>query len=378
MSKKHSTRKHSKYAASNAKRIMACPACVPLSEGIESKDSDASKEGTEAHEWLEKLVLKKCKLSDVPEKFRAHLKDSLAAIKYFEKPGMELITEQRVSLAHIDPDAFGTLDYSVLDLWGTLVVIDFKYGRYPVMPIEDDDKPNPQLMYYAAAVAHEHGYDFEKVKLVVIQPKIHRGKDLPYYAADFSMRVLNEWEKEFKQAIEFSKMPNPPINPGKHCKFCPAEETCPARKEQAEAAEDTIAALKEVKKAIPVLDRSNAKTLGDALRAADLIESWCKKIREQVFLFANAGDKVDGYKLVERRASRKWKKEAEKLALKLFGDKAFKKEFLTVAQLEKLGKPYKNFIEKYSVRESSGFTLAPDADSRREIGSELVDFTLID
>lgn len=47
---------HSKVGASSAKRWMACPGSVRLSEGIESKSSKFSIEGTQAHalaeQWL--------------------------------------------------------------------------------------------------------------------------------------------------------------------------------------------------------------------------------------------------------------------------------------------------------------------------------------
>jgi hypothetical protein len=53
----HSKRKHSKFAASSAKRWLNCPGSVRLSEKAPPQfESIYAKEGTDAHECLEFLV----------------------------------------------------------------------------------------------------------------------------------------------------------------------------------------------------------------------------------------------------------------------------------------------------------------------------------
>ena len=56
MQSNHGARAHSKFSASGAERWFCCPGSVSLSEGLPDKETIYSKEGTEAHEVLERLL----------------------------------------------------------------------------------------------------------------------------------------------------------------------------------------------------------------------------------------------------------------------------------------------------------------------------------
>jgi hypothetical protein len=76
-----------------------------------------------------------------------------------------LAIEHRVHLKTLHPDLYGTCDAIVYEDFGTLHVIDFKYGAG--IPVEVEG--NEQVMYYALG-ALELG-DFEKVVLHIVQPR---------------------------------------------------------------------------------------------------------------------------------------------------------------------------------------------------------------
>ncbi len=211
--KNHSERKHSKFAASSAKQWIPCPGSVELCERAPKRpDSDASKEGTTAHEWLEILVrywLEKGVgakppafwLKDCPEYMQAHLIESAKVIfKLRPSPEAELHIETRVTLDHIHDEAFGTLDYCWVEPWGLLVVIDFKYGRWTVLPANEDGSMNEQLGYYAVAIASKHGYDFSEVKLAIVQPKVHSDDEEPVFETIFNLKALLKLETKIQCA----------------------------------------------------------------------------------------------------------------------------------------------------------------------------------
>src|SRR5690606_28337427 len=87
----------------------------------------------------------------------------------------KLLIETKVALKQVGPGLFGTLDYAWVDEWGELTVIDYKYGQgVAVFPVDENGKGNSQLMYYAAGLANKFHYEFDSVKLVIIQPRVWR------------------------------------------------------------------------------------------------------------------------------------------------------------------------------------------------------------
>ena len=66
--------------------------------------------------------------------------------------------ETKVSLEFIEPGMFGTVDAAVAEIFGRLVVIDFKYGA----GVAVEPKDNTQMIYYALGIAHEYDYNFTR------------------------------------------------------------------------------------------------------------------------------------------------------------------------------------------------------------------------
>ena len=99
---------------------------------------------------------------------------------------------------------------------------------------------------------------------------------------------------------------------------------------------------------------------------------------------ANTGIKIDGYKLVKKRANRVWKYEPEELERILLTANAGKKDtnwftdpkLKSPAQLEKLFG--KDFIGNLCESPDNGNTLAPISDRRQEVIVDTLEFEPVD
>lgn len=135
----------------------------------------------------------------------------------------ELESESRVRLDHIDENLWGTLDVSIAEAFGTLNVIDLKYGKF--VPVEPEK--NGQLSIYAVGKAREHNYNFDKVRLTILQPRAkHEKGPIRHWTAP--MTYFFEFEREVREAVKRVKDKNAPVKAGPHCFFCDAKKICKA------------------------------------------------------------------------------------------------------------------------------------------------------
>jgi hypothetical protein len=236
--KPHAERAHSKYSASGAERWGNCPGSVKLSEGLPDKDSIWSIEGTRAHEVLEAYLRRRLKLPVAEwEKFsrdpyndemRMHAENAVNFIMALAArcDDAEVLCEQRVRLDHLHPEAFGTLDASVLEHWGTLHILDYKYGAgHGVSPVE-----NLQMLFYAVALAHKYNWNFKRCRIWIIQPRI-KGYDGPVFW-ELSAKDLRVWETVFDQMIHQVQDSPDELKEGGWCHWCKAKAICPLKQEK--------------------------------------------------------------------------------------------------------------------------------------------------
>lgn len=378
---KHSTRKHSKFAASSSERWTNCYGSVRLSEKAPPQEESVyAREGTDAHECLEFIVkrfsnLEKAKIEAAKNpNWNAEMIENaeISAKKIFElrpSKSAKLLIEQRVVLTQIGKGLFGTLDYAWVDVWGQLVVIDYKYGQgVAVFPTDENGKENSQLMYYAAGIAKKYDYEFDSIKLVIIQPRVWNEDGEIHREAVTTIGKLRAFEKEIKEAVRLAKQPNAPLKAGDWCKWCPAASFCPEVSENQLRKADILFEVETGIQAAPEPQMLTAETLPKVLDACDMLETWIDSVRKRAFELAVRGEKIAGRKLVQKRSTRVWLPDAEKEAKKLFGEKAYKKELLSPSQLEKtIGKEAKDFTKQYTTSLSSGATLVPESDKRPEV-----------
>lgn len=357
----HSTRKHSPFAASAAHRWLVCPASVSLSKRVPpSPDNPASLAGTKSHEKLEKAFTHKHARKGVMPKLNEDETRALNTLLYLAQSYSEHLIEERLELTTLHPEAFGTVDYAFVSPFEEICIIDYKTGRHVVTPRAEDGGPNPQLAYYAAALAERYDWAFERARLVIVQPPAHSDKDKPcFFEAVFSKQELLDFLKRASVAVLEACEDKPAaVVTEEGCKFCPAKEICPAQQEEGATLEQRGA------KALEILAETNpaklhllsSRELGALKDACELLPNYLASIEAKLLELAAAGKDVTGYRYQAKQARRKWLdvEEAAKQARKLFGKSAFEESLKGIPALEKLDK---DFVAEYTTKESSGFVL---------------------
>lgn len=238
----HDTRKHAKLAASGSERWVNCTGSVALSEGLPDRSTPAADEGTRAHEVLDDLFQAALRhqwvnvpvialnvyefRTKVPREMLDHAKRTADFILgvHRKHPGSDLLVETKVKLDFIHPDMWGTFDSAVVDHFGTLHVFDYKYGKgHAVSPRE-----NLQMIFYGLGLAYRYQWNFKRVRLWIIQPRI-RGYDGPAFW-EISTKELVRYADLFRDAVlRIEKKPT--YKEGPWCFFCKAKGICPLKSE---------------------------------------------------------------------------------------------------------------------------------------------------
>jgi hypothetical protein len=263
-----------------------------------------------------------------------------------------------------------------------LRVIDYKHGQGT--PVEAEG--NPQGMYYALGALTALRFPARVVEIVIVQPRCPHGAG-PIRSWTIGVDELLDWQADLLDGVKrvehasrlhdpasFEKLPNIAaqwadgyLASGDHCKFCPAAAV-PGR---CSAIAEKQQALARVEFA-PMVDYDPAK-LAQALLDIPAVEARIKAIREFAYAEAEAGRAPPGWKLVEKRATRKWGGEmADVMAALhtagLLADEIVESKIKSPAQIEKLlPKEHRSILAELTVKESSGHTLAPAEDKRAAV-----------
>ena len=120
---------------------------------------------------------------------------------------------------------------------GRLSVIDLKYGAG--VPVEVED--NPQLLYYGlGALLANKQWKPHEVEVVIVQPRcphpdgpvrsqVLQVVDLLEFAADLVEAVKRTEEASEQHAtLDTLNWMRAYLNPGDHCRWCPAAAICPS------------------------------------------------------------------------------------------------------------------------------------------------------
>ena len=376
--------------SSAAKRIH-CPGSYALEQGLPNEESEHAARGTALHQCIEHyLIHRDGEDPDVlvgmdfygwtmtQELIDEKIKPALAALdEIIADAGgdMEFLVEVKASLDAVIPGAFGTIDILGKGANGKLYVIDWKFGDgVPVSP-----ESNYQCGFYGAAAMYDDSDDVKQlvwgegdrdkllhVSFVIVQPRVGY-PDEPDWQ---KWETTDEWVEQFLdqavQAYDKIQKPNAPLNEGSWCRWCAANMAgvCPLKtKGLAVVADNTVkpSQMDEIQ-------------LAAFLEACDNAEAIIKNVRAFAHGEAERGVKIPGWKLVNKRASRRYNDAAaaEAKLRKMAGVKVgdiMQQTLKTPAQLEKaLGKKkYETFAKDHVSMVSSGTTLARDTDNRPDV-----------
>jgi len=397
--------KHAVLGASSSDRWMNCPASVRLSEDLPDSTSSYATEGTAAHSlaeralrkgldadvWLDSYidakgekVLVDEEMIEAVQTYINHIRKKVQAAG----EGARHLLEVRFDLSPLNPPGpmFGTAD-SVL--WqpeiNLLDIDDYKHGAGVVV----DAWENSQLMYYALGAVLELNIKPNKIRVTIVQPRgIHPDGIVRVY--EFGWRELVAFKRRlFTRAIE-TQAPNAEIKMGGWCKFCKALPVCPAHKGNAlVVAQEEFADMPA--RMPPSPERLTQDEILLVLEKMDLVQDWFRSIRVFVQEGLERGEEMPGWKLVERRAVRKWVSESEAvewfLAQGFEHADAYTKKVISPAQMEKRvkatlprgqKKEAAESLELLTEKKSSGYNLAPATDPRPAIsGSAADDFDVL-
>lgn len=384
---------HASLGASGADRWMRCPGSITLSKRAPvQRESIYAAEGSAAHKLGEiclqlstspfsylggtagREIVQDPRVATVPdgkttfeitegmcEAVQVYV-DEINRIREVAGPYKKEWIEHRFSLDPLDPPEkmFGTSDFTLYSPEERkLYVVDYKHGvGYAVEAVG-----NPQGRYYGLGAALMIKDPIDEVEIVIVQPRaIH--SDGPIRRDTVEYLDLLDWSADLMDAARLTQDPNAPLMAGRWCKFCPAATICPELEKKA---------LEDVRDEFDDLDAPPASTdltldrIGTILQKAEMLEGWLKALRQRALEALEAGEEVPGWKLVEKRATRKWINpvDAENFLTEELGEDAYApKKVITPPQAEKiLGKAHEGLKKMYTA-ESSGVTLAPSTSSK--------------
>ena len=356
---------------STAKRVLACPGSVALVQKMPPQPSSVHADtGTLLHNTIASIL----ETGKPPQEFlgatynaieltedllERKLLPALAALDEIDPDKtMEYAVEQVVGFGNALPGVFGSADL-VGRIGNRGVLLDWKFGDGVAVSAEE----NPQGLFYVAAALRTTKTkwafaDVEDIEIIIVQP--------PYVKRWVTTPArVKQFEAELMLAVRAAEQPDAPLAAGDHCRWCTAKTICPVVSGAVARAART--AIKTV----------NVDRLAEALGQIDLLEGYIKDARDMAQQLLENGVEVPGWKLVPKRATRKWAD--DKKVLTTLTEAGLNIEQLTdpksPAQMEKVLKKHNvPMPTDLIVSVSTGNTLAPEDDPRPavlQIGKQL-------
>lgn len=373
---------HAILSPSAAERWTECPGSVELCEGLPDTESQASRDGTEAHDIAAGLLSVDVVVRRGARGRRLALPSSMrecvdAYVGYVQ--ALQDIYEARAAVETkvvlLPKWCWGTAD-AILRAFEPdgrihLHVVDLKTGGGHFVPAVR----NRQLAVYGLAALR--GADLSVVSAVslhIVQP---RWQDSDGIARVWTLTPA-ELEAFLAPTLQAARTiasgaKGLPLVPGEHCTFCRARATCPALQRQVESAVQASFAAVPLEPPQPAT--MSPEQIGKVLGAASVIEVWLKAVRERAHQMALDGQHVPGHKLVERVGNRKWIDDASAAdMLRSIGvDPYTEPKLVTPAEAERrAGRARKDAIAPLTTKPINGVALVPETDKRPAIAADVV------
>ena len=345
---------HSPIGASSMHRWAACPGSVRESRGKPNSQSWYAEEGTEAHAmgaaWL--------RGENFPQPATEEGWEMLSAVQEYveyvnsrREPGDVIFIEHRFDISAIHTGCYGIADCVI---WNPvkkhLIVIDYKHGAGLFINVIG----NRQLKYYALGALVTCNFPVQTVEMVIVQPRIPTS-DGVIRSQTINAIDLFDFAVDVNDFATATEQPDAPLISGEHCRFCPAAASCPEL-------------LKTTQLAVATEFRNDLsydpQKLKLALDSRPAIQAWLKAVDEFAYNEAEAGRCPPGYKLVDKRPTRRWRDEQkvidtlEAVDFEIYAPP----KLMSVAQMEK--KVNKQMLESLWDSKSSGHALVSEADNR--------------
>jgi hypothetical protein len=365
-----SSNTHARLSPSDSKRWSNCLASIAFQEAnahrVRKDDGSIyADEGTEAHEWAAKVLLKQCTIEEVPEKgmldndLRIHVAAYVEHCLATVPEGVSYEVEVQVPL-YYQPEQTGTCDFACVTE-DRITIRDYKHGGGVLVTSAD----NSQLAIYAFSLVklYEDLFVFGPETIIDIhafQPRHREGADQPHWETTLADLTSFCWNIEL-QAIaaregaervrEKIGAPGRDVSPdeileaapglvfhpeegdGGSCRWCKCKSWCPKRLSASLEdldtpvlnAEDMLAVMPDLDKKelkLPTADRVHLtaerlglSSLGDdylvkLYRAKKGITRFLEDVEEALEGRLLDGEEIDGVQLVMgREGNRAWANE---------------------------------------------------------------------
>lgn len=371
--------KHARLSASSAYRWINCPGSVALSDQCPAPGSSSyADEGTLAHS-LGEQKLRQITGELTPKQFETRMKkirkneyycgemeeattfyaDEVIEALAVAGKDAELMIEQQFSLDRWVPEGFGTSDAVVIG-GKAIQVIDLKYGQ----GIKVDAHNNPQLRLYGLGAANLFGdlYDFDTVKVTIIQPRLDHVS-----TEEIPLKELLLWaEEEVAPRARMAMDGTDYTAVGDWCRFCPAKAVCRKR------AETNLELARGDFREPPLLTEGE---IGEVLRRAEELQHWVNDVSSYALEQALNGQKYSGWKLVEGRACRKYvddRKAAEALQAAGYDEAMlYERKLCGITAMEKMigKKKFTEILGDLITKPTGKPVLVPEGDKREAINT---------
>lgn len=364
---------HSLNSPSSFARRIACPGSANAERGKPNGSSVFAAEGTAAHELAEICLGKGADplsfLGTTINSFEV-TEEMVEAVDVYVDYCRDLMIsktcvvqaiEERLPLDFLGEGQSGTADFiAIVD--DVLHVVDYKHGK----GIAVEAKENVQGLCYALGAAKKyHNHPWSKLSITIVQPRAPHS-DGPIRTWTIDRDDATDRMFEFVLAAEATKDEEAPRFVGDHCRFCKAKPTCPAQLTSAKKItglqfSDTTRSIKSI---------SDQELAAIYLIDIPVIQNWCTSVNEYLRERAQAGENLEGLKLVAGRSNRSWVDEdtAETVLrrdFKLSKTQMFKSEFKSVPQIEEvIGKAKMSKLTDHVKKGTSGVSLVSEGDKR--------------
>jgi hypothetical protein len=361
------TNGHADASPSSASIWLNCPASVTLARGKKRHPSPYTREGTAAHEAAEAIihglpapasVTVDGEDIEISEEMLDHVKTYTDYVDALAKNADWFAAETRLELKDLPEPLFGTSDAMAHTLaTDTLEVVDLKYGKGVSVNVVN----NPQLKIYGLGGLRK--VNAKQVKLTVVQP---RTAGPAVQSVTLGAGELWVWQADtLEPALQRIADNDSTETPGVHCRWCVRAGECKTLAAMAQV-EARAAFASDPAKLVAGLSNHD---LSHALDKAELIVAWIALIRAEASQRADKGDTIPNWKLVPKRAIRKWRDDNDALAaLNVAGVPLHEVvKVVSVAAAERAMKAHKKKMDPLLpliVKESSGTTLVRDDDAR--------------
>lgn len=364
------------FSPSSAHRVLQCPPSLMLDKKFPDKGSEFAAEGTYAHAMAEYILRRY--ISDEPdpeclddfEKTEFYSEAMVDYVHMYTDACMEKIVaakkadaeavflpEQRLEFNGVVEGGFGTGDMVIISD-KMLEVIDLKYGK----GVRVEAEGNPQLQLYALGAIETFGsiYDFDEVKMTIIQPRNGGVSEQV-----MTVEALKAWGESIKPIIAQALKGEGEFKAGDHCRFCKAAPRCKA------LADYNLSLARLEFKDVDLL---TDEEIADVLGRVDHLKNYAEMIAKYALQEAVAGrHQWPGYKLVEGRSRRVYTD--MKAIVKVLTAAGYKKaqimkpqELIGVTDMTKLltKKTFEELLGDYLEKPQGKPTLAPVSDKRPE------------